>query len=472
MDKRSSKRRCLTPVQVAHIAILIFLFFQPSHSQSLPGSLDQGLAAGLRGDCATALADLKPLVTQGLSSPQALNVIAVCESQRGNPEGARVYFERIVKMEPDVWQAWNNLGGNYLALNRPSEAASAFHRAIQLNPTNASVWFNQASAFLKLGRPEEAFQSLDHAERLAPEDPQIHNAWLNMAGSLASLAAHLINEEQYAKAQSLLLVADRPLRNSAYWNNLLGYAEFKLNQPKPALEHLQKALQLDPDNTDFLMDIGEFLAHYRAYHEAQEMFQVAAKRLPHSPQVQFGLAVSYILENRREEATRLLEALIASNPKFEPAYRALGECYEDAGRGKAMVELGQKLQAIDSSKPTGWYLVGAGLLNESVQDRNLLASAIPALERAVALDPRSSRDHFMLGKAYEAEHDYPKAIAELKETIRLDPTHERAHYVLAQIYERTGEKQLAQAEFEAHNRIKKGERNAQYRLLLTRTAVQ
>src|SRR5579884_596476 len=85
---------------------------------------------------------------------------------------------------------------------------------------------------------------------------------------------------------------------------------------------------------------------------------------------------------------------------------------------------------------------------------------------------RSSRDHFMLGKAYEAEHDYPKAIAELKETIRLDPTHERAHYVLAQIYERTGEKQLAQAEFEAHNRIKKGERNAQYRLLLTRTAVQ
>jgi tetratricopeptide (TPR) repeat protein len=430
------------------------------------------MAAGRRGDCATALADLKPLVTNGLSSPQALNVIAVCESRTGNPEGARDYFERIVKMEPDVWQAWNNLGGNDLTLNRPSEAASAFHRAIQLNPANASVWFNQASALLKLGRPEEAFESLDHAERLAPEDPQIRKAWLGVAGSLASQAADLINKGQYAKAQRLLLATERPLENSAYWNNLLGYAEFKLNRPKPALEHLQKALQLDPDNTDFLMDVGEFLAHYRAYREALEMFQVAAKRLPKSPQVQFGLAVSYILENRREEATRLLEALIAWNPKFEPAYRALGECYEDAGRGKAMVELGRRLQAIDSSNPTGWYLEGAGLLNESVQNQNLLTSAIPALERAVALAPRSSRDHFILGKAYEAERDYPKAIAELKETIRLDPKHERAHYVLAQIYERMGEKQLAQAQFEAHNRIKKGERNAQYRLLLTRAPVQ
>ncbi len=403
---------------------------------------------------------------------RALNAAGVCEAQSGHPERATPYFERIVRLRPGVWEGWNNLGANYLTLGQPSKALASFKRSISLDSKVPSVWFNQASALLKLGRPEEAFQALDRAERLAPEDPQIRKAWLSVGGSLASQAADLINQGQYVKAQSLLLATQRPLENSAYWNNLLGYAEFKLNQPKPALEHLQKALQLDPDNTDFLMDVGEFLAHYRAYHEALEMFQVAAKRLPHSPQVQFGLAVSYILENRREEATRLLEALIASNPKFEPAYRALGECYEDAGRGKAMVELGKRLQAIDSSNPTGWYLVGAGLLNESVQDRYLLTSAIPALERAVALEPRSSRDHFVLGKAYEAEHNDPKAIAELKETIRLDPEHERAHYVLAQIYERMGEKQLAQAQFEAHNRIKKGERNAQYRLLLTRAAVQ
>lgn len=407
------------------------------------------------------------MLAKGMPSLEAFNVVAVCESQLDHPREASGFFERIVKLEPNAWQAWNNLGGNYLALDRPSEAASAFHKAIQLNPKIASIWFNQASALLKLGKQEDAFRSLNRAEQLAPSDPQIHKAWLLVAGQLATVSANLINHEEYQQAQGLLLEAERPLKTSAYWNDLLGYAEFKLNRPQPALKHLQAALQLDPDNVDFLMDIGEFLAHYRAYHEAEEIFQVASKRLPDSPQVKFGLAVSYILEDRRDQATQLLEQLIASNPKFEPGYHALGECYEDAGNGRAMVEIGKKLRALNSSNSMGWYLVGAGLLNQSIQNRSLLNAAITALQHAVALEPDSSRDHFMLGKAYAQEQGYPKAVAEFKETLRLDPDHDRAHYMLARVYQRMGEKKLAQAQFAAHNKIIKHESNADYRLLFT-----
>ncbi|MGH9325532.1 MAG: tetratricopeptide repeat protein, partial [Terriglobia bacterium] len=190
-------------------------------------------------------------------------------------------------------------------------------------------------------------------------------------------------------------------------------------------------------------------------------------RLPNSPRVKFGLAVSYILEDRRGEATHLLEKLIASDPKFEPGYHALGECYEDAGNGEAMVEIGKKLQTVNESNPMGWYLVGAGLLQQSIQDRSLLKAAIVPLQHAVALDPDSSRDDFMLGKAYADDRNYPKAIAELKETLRLDPDHGRAHYVLARIYQRMGQKKLAQAQFAAHNKIITRESNSDYRLLFT-----
>lgn len=436
-------------------------------AQTFQGRLRQGLAAGRHGDCTAALANLTPLVDKGLSSPEAFNVIAVCDSRLGHPREATTYFERIVRLEPEAWQAWNNLGGNYLALDHPSEAASAFHKSIQLDSGVASVWFNQASAFLKLGKQTDAFQSLDHAERLAPRDPQIRGAWLTVAGLLATQAADLINHKRYERAQNLLLETQRALSGSGHWNDLLGYAEFKLNRPKPALQHLQTALQLDPDNVDFLMDVGEFLAHYRAYGEAEKVFEVATKRMPDSPQVKFGLAVSYILENRRQQATHLLENLIASHPDFEPGYHALGQCYEDAGNGKGMVGLGKRLRMINKSNPTAWYLIGAGLLQESVRNRSLLKATIPALQHAVALDPDASRDHFVLGKAYVEERDYPRAAVELKETLRLDPEHNRAHYVLARVYQQLGEKKLAKAEFAAHNKIIKHESNADYRLFFT-----
>lgn len=392
-------------------------------------------------------------------------MIAVCESRLGHPQEATGLFEQIVKLEPNAWQSWNNLGGNFIALNRAADAARAFQKAIDLNPKVPVLWFNQASAFLKLRKQESAFRSLDRAERLAPNDPEIHKAWLSAAGLLATKAATQVNDGKYQEAQALLLETEWPLKGSPYWNNLLGYADFKLNQPKPALEYLQTALHLDPDNVDFLMDMGEFLAHYRAYHEAEEIFQVASERLPDSPQVKFGLAVSLILEDRRDQATQILENLITSNPKFRLSYHALGECYEDAGNGKAMVEIGKKLREVSESNPMGWYLIGAGLLQQSTQDRRLFHSAILALERAASLDPKSSRDHFMLGKAYAEDRDFPKAIAEFKETIRLDPGHNRAHYALARVYQQMGEKKLAQAQFAAHNKIMTRASKADYRLL-------
>ena len=73
-------------------------------------------------------------------------------------------------------------------------------------------------------------------------------------------------------------------------------------------DHLQKALALEPHNEAFLLDIGEFLIHYRANSAARELFEVGARTMPGSVRVQFLLAVSYILEDRRSAAVPLLLA--------------------------------------------------------------------------------------------------------------------------------------------------------------------
>ena len=185
----------------------------------------------------------------------------------------------------------------------------------------------------------ETYRKLDEAQRLKPREAALAKAWLDEAARLATLAADHIEHKRYTEAVKLLRATERPLAHAPSWNNLRGYAEFKLGNPKPALHYLQRALQLDPQNEDYLLDIGEFLGHHRAHHEAVRVFEVAAKRMPQSPRVTLGLAVSYILQNRRDEAQRLLEDLLAAHPRFEAAYKALGECYEDAANGERMVQL-------------------------------------------------------------------------------------------------------------------------------------
>lgn len=310
------------------------------------------------------------------------------------------------------------------------------------------------------------YRELDQAQRSRPRDAATTKAWLDEAGRLATLAAGHIENGRYAEARRLLRATGRPLSQAPSWNNLLGYSEFKLGNAKPALDYLQRALRLDPDNEDYLLDLGEFLGQHRAYDEAVRVFEVAARRMPHSPRVIFGLAVSYILQNRGDQAQVLLEQLLASQPRFEPVYKALGECYEDRGNAAAMIELGRKLQTLNSGNPLGWYLEGAGSLLDARRNSASLHQAVAAFQKSLALDPANSRAHFLLSRAWQEANDDPKALIELKETLRLDPDHERAHYVLARLYQKLGDADSARREFESHKQIKERDRKAQYRRLL------
>jgi tetratricopeptide (TPR) repeat protein len=311
-----------------------------------------------------------------------------------------------------------------------------------------------------------AYQKLDQSQRANPRDGAVTKAWLDEAARLATLAAERIEQRRFPEAVALLRATERPLSGAPSWNNLRGYAEFKTGNPKAALLYLQRAVQLDPENEDYLLDIGEFLGSHGAHTEAVKFFEVAAKRMPKSPRVTFGLAVSYILQNRRDEAQRLLEGLIAAYPRFEPAYKALGECYEDAGDSDRMAGLGRALQGINPRNPLGWYLEGAGLLRDGRTGADSLAASTRTLRTSVRLQPDNPRARFALARALQESGDDAGAVAELGHVLRLDPDHERAHYVLARLHHKAGNAELAKTEFARHAAIKKREANSRYTRLL------
>ncbi|MGH9611739.1 MAG: tetratricopeptide repeat protein [Bryobacteraceae bacterium] len=426
----------------------------------------RALSLAQNGKCEEALPELRSTVARSPGSVKFQNAIGVCEAQLGHASQAAASFEVVAKLQPAAWQAWNNLGASYLTLNRVADAESAFDRAVKLNPKATSAWFNLGSSLWKQGKQVEGFKAVDRARQLSPQDAQLTRAWADTASQIASEAAHQIDEGRYGGAAKLLYIVQQPLEKTASWNDLAGYAEFKLGHSEEAREHLQKAIELDPNNEDYLLDIGEFLASRKAYDQAARFFEVGIKRMPDAPRVRFGLAVTEILQDRRAEATSQLEELLRHYPRFEPVYNALGECYEDAGNWPVMDDLGRKLASIDPSNAVGWYLQGASTEQLAIAHDKDITPAITFLKKAADLDPRSSRYHFRLGKAYEETHQTQAALHELKEAIRIEPGHERAHYVLARLYRSLGENDLARREFQAHARIKANGRQEAYAAML------
>jgi len=404
-------------------------------AEDLKSRLERGLAAAQRGECAKALPDLRAVVAAAPRITPAHNAIGVCETHLGRPERATASFQTAVQLEPGVWQGWNNLGANYLALNRP----------------------------------EKAFEVFGRARKLSVANPQVEAGWMKAAGHVAESAAERINAKDHAEGHRRLALVREALAPVASWNNLIGYAEFKLGRPEAALPHLKKALDLEPDNQDYLMDLAEFLAWHEAHTVLLEIFEVAIRRMPHAPRVQFGRAVAYILVNRRDEATVQLERLLQEHARFEPVYRALGECYEDADKLEEMIRLGRQLQGVNPSNALGWYLEGAGYLGLARREQAQTDRAVAALRRALELDARFARAHFHLARAYLEAGDAAQAETYLKKTLEIDSQHSRAHYVLGQVYQKQGKKELARAELELHRKLKDDDRTRGFRRLLVTT---
>jgi tetratricopeptide (TPR) repeat protein len=228
-----------------------------------------------------------------------------------------------------------------------------------------------------------------------------------------------------------------------------------LKRNDEAKRYLETALQMDPDNEDYLLDVGEFLAAYRAYDEAVKFFEIGVRRMPHSARIRFGLAISYMLQGNTSRASTVLEQLHTEYPDWGPVDLALGECYEAGTDWSAMVKLGTSLQSRTPGDALGWYLEGAGRERLAHRDGSQqFTPAIGALQKAVTLDPSSSRYRFELGKALEEAKDFQNAIRELKEAVRLDPENAAAHYALARTYKQAGETKLAAQEFHVVSGIK------------------
>ena len=223
-----------------------------------------------------------------------------------------------LEQRPDFANAHSNVGRVLLLMERFDEAEKHLSRALALDPRSNFARQNMAELLRKQGRYEQAIEwfraVLDH-------DPEYALAHAGLGDALFYLNRY--EESVESLTRFLALQPDSsvtgPLRI------LLGQALQKLARPDDAAKQYERALEIDPRNTDALDRLAMIRFGQKRYEETLSLYQKLAAINPDGAQVHANMGAVLHFLGRPAEALRNFERAFSLDPSLEMARTGLEE---------------------------------------------------------------------------------------------------------------------------------------------------
>jgi len=149
-------------------------------------------------------------------------------------------YTQTVKLVPEFYEAWFNLGVALTDAKKFEEALAAYREAARLRPKATEAYGNLGRLYLRLEDYPNAVDAFRHTVALQPQSASAHN----------DLGEALRRSKDFDAALPIFETAIKldPQYASAEFNLGLTYVE--LNQNSAAIDHLNNYLRLAPDARD------------------------------------------------------------------------------------------------------------------------------------------------------------------------------------------------------------------------------
>jgi Flp pilus assembly protein TadD len=323
------------------------------------------------------------------AKPAELLESGVADLNSGNERAAIPLLRRVVELEPQHKEAWNDLGLAYLRVGRLEEAASAFRKQIEVNPKDDHSFNYLGVTLQQQQKYAEAADAFRKQINLSPLDPFAH----------AALGGLLLAQHRYDEAAPELDKATVLSPDDAELQVSLGQAYLKLGEKEKALPVFQKALDLSQtpavlNNIAFdLADSKTELDRAQQYAESA-ISSTAALRNPNLAHLTLAdlsetasmaaywdtLGWVYFNQGKFEQAERFIHAAWSLGEEGEVGDH-LGQIAEKRGDKKEAVRLYARALAAPHSIPDTRARLTL-LLGGNSQIDALVDQAKPELERS------------------------------------------------------------------------------------------
>ncbi len=394
------------------------------------------------------------------------------------PAAAKEVLSKVpAPSEPELAAKYYSLAGVIAEDLKGFDAASKFYRqAYSASPGSYDIYvsllrttFSSTSAGPQTLPPPpnnlSAAQNLALGLLLASHGlyenaiPQLEESLQKDSGNqvaVVNLALAFKNTRRLTAAIALLQLESQRQPSALIYNLLAGMEE-EAGQYVQAVQHFQRAVELDPNNEPYYFDLGmEYLAHF-TFGPAAEVYRVGTQKFPRSSRQYLGLAYSHYAVREYMAAADAFTTALEIDPTSPAVFQAWKTVLSFLAP-KDWENLLPRLSSLAASHPKNaavTFCYGAALFHaEIAKDQNSkLQEAQTLLERAVRLQPNFPEAHLELGGLYRAQKQDPKAVAEYLEVIRQDPNSDIGHYRLGQIYRDMNKLDLARAELARYQEL-------------------
>jgi len=376
------------------------------------------------------------LVCHAAGQDPALSEAARLDSEQKCDDAERIYQQLLTKGSPSSALV-NNLGNHYLACGEPDKARVYFERLLEMNPAHVNA--NLQLARLAIAR-NQGSRALEYLSRIKQQDPAIvlvRAEALAQTGKREAAEAALDGVAKTASANAGLLFAVATaygriglyVRAEAAFNAVLAHDPgdydvlYNLGLAAARAEHFERArsafevaLKVRPGDVDALAALGRVESHLGDYTRAVYLLSQARKLAPQRPDVLLSLAEATHDAGYFGDSLLAYDEYLKLRPGDDVAHRdrafILG--YGDAGRAEGLKELTAYVER-HPDDAIGYFDL-AQISYHADRER-----ALEQISTAVRLNPSFEPAHFVRGWLLHFLGREEEALAELRIAIGLNP---------------------------------------------------
>ena len=316
-------------------------------------------------------------------------------------------------------------GTVFLNEKRFDEAIEAFSEAIRLRPEDSLAHYHRGVAYYEKDDLDGAIADFSEAIRLDPTNADWHQqrgrVYLEKGNKTEAYA-------DFAQARKLGDTRPNPEAVEAY---KLGQREYEASHFGPAIEHLSKALQLQPDLAAGYNLRGMVRKSMGEFNLALEDTSKAIDLEPEDSALYANRAMVYVALDRHEDALADLDRAIELGVEEAIVFYGRARLRRHLGDlDGAIADYGEAIRLDPDDED---YFFGRGVV---FLDQKEHAKAVADFTRAIELNPKNADAYRHRALAHAVTNDLAACLADANKAIELNPHDSTAYFMRASIREK------------------------------------
>jgi tetratricopeptide (TPR) repeat protein len=323
----------------------------------------------------------------------------------GQYEEVKFRVQRVLQHDPRNVDALILLGNALAGLKDLPGGIAQITEAAALDPARADIFLNLATLQASAGEHQQARAVL---ERAVQSDARSVNAWLALAhhqwalGDLAACQASL--EAAYAIDPTHILT-----------NHMMGAFFMASGQTVKAEPHL-KQVAAGSKGVEGQLTLADYYISQHRFDEARRLLEPLTKRGAAASAAATRLAMLEYVAGRPDAAHRLLDALIARDPRNAQAMAVKARWLLNEGHRAQALTMARSATTADPQLASAFYV--RGLIETSTRR---LTDAKGSFATALQLNPRAAPARVQISRLYLYEGAIDSAVVAAEEAVRGAP---------------------------------------------------